>query len=545
MAEDYSQALIKVKSILKDNPAGLTIGQVSAKVGINRNSVAKYLDVLNISGQVTLRAFGPAKVYYLSSRVPLSAMMSYTSDGIICLAKNLKVIQANTRGVELIGKSANEVIGFLLSDLLPHVAKNLSHDLEVSVKGKQTTSECTCVHDGIERICKVVMIPTTFDDGSLGVTLVIADITDQKRVEALVQNERKQFKAIAETLTCGIEEIDMSGKILWANSAHHKMHGYAPGELIGKTIYDIMPEDIVASARERIRLIELGKINSDPFFTVNKKKDGTEIQIRLDWNGKRDNNGKVIGIISALTDISSENRLNKASAFLASIVESTEDAVLSADTNGKITSWNDGAKNLFEYTGGEIIGKNIRILSANESDDQMKIIAAIKTGKSITKDIFRKNKKGKNVPVHATFSPIRDQNGEVIGISAIMKNRTDNIKRHKEVLKFASTLDYLDKAVFIMDSKGNFNFVNKFTKYLGYTPGELNKLNVVDIAPEIAKMGWPKVWARIKKEGSFAMKTTHKAKDGTLFNVIITTGLLHIDDEYCNSSIVTVLGKKK
>jgi stage V sporulation protein SpoVS len=91
----YQDELSKIKVILKANPLGLTVTDIAKRININRNSVAKYLDVLNISGQVEMRAIGPAKVYYPSQRVPLSALLNYSSDHIVVYNSDLVVVQAN------------------------------------------------------------------------------------------------------------------------------------------------------------------------------------------------------------------------------------------------------------------------------------------------------------------------------------------------------------------------------------------------------------------------------------------------------------------
>ena len=78
--ERYHPELSHIKELLRSHPRGMTIIDISQKIGINRNSVAKYLDVLLISGQVEMHAVGTAKLYFLSKRVPISAMLSLSSD---------------------------------------------------------------------------------------------------------------------------------------------------------------------------------------------------------------------------------------------------------------------------------------------------------------------------------------------------------------------------------------------------------------------------------------------------------------------------------
>ena len=87
----YKQELEKIHSILRANPRGLTINEISEELNINRNSIAKYADVLLALGHVEMKRIGPAKLYYLSDRIPLSAMLNFTNDSIMVFNEDLKI----------------------------------------------------------------------------------------------------------------------------------------------------------------------------------------------------------------------------------------------------------------------------------------------------------------------------------------------------------------------------------------------------------------------------------------------------------------------
>ena len=82
--DGYQHEITLIKKILQENPKGMTVTDISRKIKINRNSVAKYLDIMRISGHVEMITFGPAKVFFPSRRVPISNMLNYTSDFIFC-----------------------------------------------------------------------------------------------------------------------------------------------------------------------------------------------------------------------------------------------------------------------------------------------------------------------------------------------------------------------------------------------------------------------------------------------------------------------------
>src|SRR3954463_4882036 len=109
---------------------------------------------------------------------------------------------------------------------------------------------------------------------------------------------------------------------------------------------------------------------------------------------------------------------------LAAIVESSDDAIVSKDLNGIITSWNRGATELFGYTAEEAIGQSITIVIPPErlSEEDM-VLGRIRRGERIDHfDTVRRRKDGTLVPISLTVSPIRDVHGVIIGASKIARN---------------------------------------------------------------------------------------------------------------------------
>ena len=101
----------RVLAVLKEHPRGLTVTGVSKVMTMNRNSVAKYLEMLVIAGRVDMKAFGPSKMYYVSQRVPIAAMLSMTSDYVVALNRDFGILFANDRFLELVGRKREDVIG--------------------------------------------------------------------------------------------------------------------------------------------------------------------------------------------------------------------------------------------------------------------------------------------------------------------------------------------------------------------------------------------------------------------------------------------------
>ena len=91
----YQQEISLIKKVLKENPKGMTVSDIARKINVNRNSVAKYLDIMRISGHVELITFGPAKVFFPARRIPILDLLNYTSDYILVYDENFKITMIN------------------------------------------------------------------------------------------------------------------------------------------------------------------------------------------------------------------------------------------------------------------------------------------------------------------------------------------------------------------------------------------------------------------------------------------------------------------
>ena len=90
---------------------GLTITDIAQKLLLNRNSTAKYLEILLISGDVNLNTYGPAKVYTISQRMPISALVKFSADIIILIDNDMRVLDANENALSILGISRDNLVG--------------------------------------------------------------------------------------------------------------------------------------------------------------------------------------------------------------------------------------------------------------------------------------------------------------------------------------------------------------------------------------------------------------------------------------------------
>src|SRR5205823_388912 len=131
-------------------------------------------------------------------------------------------------------------------------------------------------------------------------------------------------------------------------------------------------------------------------------------------------------------DITARKQAEATRALLSGIIECSDDAIVSKDLEGIVTSWNSGAEKIFGYSSAEIVGRSIRLLIPRDADkEETEILARIRGGESINHyETLRIRKDGKPIEVSLTVSPLKDAAGKIIGVSKIA--RDISARKHAE-----------------------------------------------------------------------------------------------------------------
>jgi PAS domain S-box-containing protein len=169
---------------------------------------------------------------------------------------------------------------------------------------------------------------------------------------------------------------------------------------------------------------------------VIERPDGTRRHVLPHPEPMRNVQGVVIGTINMLVDITDRKQAERAVVHLAAIVMSSEDAIISKNLQGIVTSWNGAAERLFGYTADEMIGQPVsRLIPSDLQDEETGILQRIGRGESIEQyETIRVRKNGTAFPISLTVSPLIDLHGRIIGASKIARNITEQ-KRVEEALR--------------------------------------------------------------------------------------------------------------
>src|ERR1051325_6515606 len=135
-------------------------------------------------------------------------------------------------------------------------------------------------------------------------------------------------------------------------------------------------------------------------------------------------------------DITEHRKAEETRLLLGAIVDSSDDAIISKDLSGQITSWNQGAERLYGYTAAEAVGKSIMlVVPADRQEEEREILARLQRGERVDHfETTRRRKDGTVMNVSLTISPLRNPRGELIGASKIARDITEQ-KRNEEAIR--------------------------------------------------------------------------------------------------------------
>jgi PAS domain S-box-containing protein len=271
----------RIKNLLKMHPKGLTISDLSSKMKMNRNLVAKYLDVLLISGQLEMRTIGSAKVYHLSHLVPISAMLEFSSDLVVMLDDQQRILQVNEPVLSLLKTNRESLLGKPMGEIDNPLFSALNAEGRESGKG---VAEIHCALQGDEHVFRMKRVATAFEDGSHGTTLILEDITSRQRYQEMLEEREARYRQIVEDQPELICRFLPDFSLTYANPAFIRSHLLPHETLSHKNFLTFVHPGDISAVREGIG--SLSKEN--PFLRrqirVVSPSGGTDAEVRWqDW----------------------------------------------------------------------------------------------------------------------------------------------------------------------------------------------------------------------------------------------------------------------
>ena len=289
-------------------------------------------------------------------------------------------------------------------------------------------------------------------------SLIIVFGETARLAQTRATESREVFRVTLRSIGDAVITTDTAGCVTYINGVAESLTGWSHDDALGQPLERVfrIVNEVTRQPVENpaTRALREGVVVGLANHTVLIKKDGSECPIDDSAAPIRDEQGHVSGCVLIFRDVTVQRliELEKAhqlhtARLLASIVESSNDAIIGKSLDGIIQSWNAAAERLFGYTAEQAVGQHISlVIPADRLAEEEQIIANLTAGKRIEQyETERIRRDGQSILVSLTISPIKDGSGKVIGASKIVRDVTDRKRLEDNLRRLAADLSENDR----------------------------------------------------------------------------------------------------
>jgi PAS domain S-box-containing protein len=364
----------------------------------------------------------------------------FTAIGISHVAPDGRWLRVNKRICEITGYSEAELLRLTFQEMTH--PDDLAGDLaltETLIRGELETFSLEKRYirkDGSHIWVNLTVSCARDADGKLKHFIsVIEDISRRKRVEEALQHSQRQLALALQSSRTAMFDWDVAKRQGTWNPQMAAIYDFTPkGQYITTEEWRSLfhPEDVERLTEEAERAWS----GTDEQFTFEFRtapRDGKTRWMVSHGRVVRDSSGRPIRMIGTHTDITDRKQTETATGLLASIVASSDDAIVSKTLDGIITSWNTGAERMFGYTADEAVGQHITlIIPKDRYSEETDILARLRRGERLEHfQTVRRRKDGTLFDVSVTISPVRDASGRIVGASKVARDISAQMQADK------------------------------------------------------------------------------------------------------------------
>jgi PAS domain S-box-containing protein len=359
------------------------------------------------------------------------------------------------------------------------------------------------------------------------------DITERKQAEENLRYQKTLLESLTETVLDGILIVSPEGKMLRSNQRFLDIWNFPP-EVVESQSDEAALQWAAKQTADPVAFLErVNFIYGQPDHEVREEvlmKDG-RVYERFGAPIRSGDTRETFGWMWTFRDITERKQAEQTRAFLAAIVESSDDAIVVVTEERKIISWNPAAEWMFGYTAEEVIGQPISIIVPEERKEELQEIDErfIKGDRSPTETV-RRRKDGSLVDVSLSLSLVKDAQNNIIGISRIFRDITARKKAEAQILRQAQIINLSQEPMFIWSITGAITDWNHGSQQLyGYSKDEAVGQVSHNLLKTIFPLPLESLLSILRSEGVWKGQLHQTTKDGRKVIVESRMQMVHAD----------------
>jgi PAS domain S-box-containing protein len=293
------------------------------------------------------------------------------------------------------------------------------------------------------------------------------------------EDAEKFLASIVENSEDSIIGCTPDGIIVSWNQAAVKLFGYHAEEIIGQNIATLAIDEAIPVVNAVIQRMNRGEA-VHPFDGSGVTKDGRRIEISCSASPVKNADGKLMGVATIIRDIGERKRAEEARALVAAVVEFSEEGIVAVSLDKKVLSWNRGAEAIYGFSAEEILGKPVfsTIIPPERQEEYDKFFARVLAGETLVRfESERHRGDNTRIDVSLTYCPVKNQHGEVIAVSAIVRDITQ-AKATRQALNeanenYRALIHNIPDVIWMIDSNDQIKFLSpNIEELFGYSTAE-------------------------------------------------------------------------
>ena len=366
----------------------------------------------------------------------------------IVVDNNGIISQVNRAAEAFSGRSALDLIHQHVHPLF-HPDDVLMHDCDLcqAIMQGRPIKDLVVSYSNKQQCFLISLSLINTDDQTAGMVLSLTDVTAQKKSEHALKTQEAWLSQVLNTLPYGVQENDIDGVITYSNAAHHRILGLKTGELTGRNIWDFeVDEKHKQDLKEYLAYVVKEQPDPEPYESVNLCHDGSEVIVEIIWDYQRDNQGKLKGFISVISDVTKRKQAQRALCIseqrFQDFAETAADIFWEMDDNLRFTYVSGKVDKVMGTETNSIVGKNRQELYARQNliqtpDFKQHLITLDEHKPFSDFEVSWIREDGEQRYLNLSGTPRFDESGKFLGYRGVSHDVTESKLSKDKIIKQA------------------------------------------------------------------------------------------------------------